>query len=320
MGNIAIAAYRYVYKDGNKEKVIIDCKDCIKNKSRIPLTSGSEKQTDILKLVRQISADCRKLSDGRTDPDSCMDILMDLLAARVLMKTAMPLHIVQIGSMDGILSYHLAVLAGKYHPDTSLCCVCNAVGNESGNYWLDWISQVDCPPRLSMLAADYDDTQLQSGHFDLVVVNGAEYFDNPYSVLREAGRLVKRDGAVLCYVSHQPLLSDCFRMIFEEYEEYGEEDSANGTKVFQAISKGQVWTGESGALTETEVNNWLNQVHDVLKQNPDRKTLRAYMADTDACIAKSMRQKRVDLKVRLMELKGRILEKMYPADHYFPDF
>lgn len=313
MGKVVITSYSYIYKDGNSEQTILNCREYIKNESKIPLISGSEAQLDILKLVRKIKSDTIRLSGGLIEEQFSIDILIDMLAVRVLMKTSTPLRIVQIGSMDGILSYHLASLAGTYNPETSLCCVCNAVGNESGNYWLDWISQVECPPRLSMLAADYDNTQLESGSFDLVVVNGVEHFENPYNVLQEAGRLVKSNGAVLCHVCRQPLLADCFRMIFEQYEQYGNEESGNSIEVFWTINQGQIWAGESGALTDAEVNDWLHKVGAELKHNPDMKTLRSYLADTDICIEKSMKQKRVDFKVRLIELKGRILDKMYPS-------
>lgn len=312
MYDIALVDHRIVFCDKKGEKTLIDCWDCINNKSRIPVRSAvKDHETDILELIIQVRKEYEKWTFDFKEKDALFYMMIDALTARVLMRSAMPLRVLQIGSMDGVLSYHLAFMTGAYNPESHLCCVCSGIGNESGNCWLDWIVHVSSPPKLSMLAADYDDTHLQAGGFDLAVINGTEYFENPYAVLQEAGRLVRQGGAVLCYSDNQPLLTDCFRMIFGNCEEFGEGAAGDGREVLFVQEVFDVWSGESGKLKDSEIDSYLHKVQDILQKNPDIQELRGYISQLDHYVSRAMDEKRIDLKVRLMEIKGRVLDKMY---------
>lgn len=312
MGSIAATAHSYIYNEDGHDKVLINCKNCIENKSKIPLAVGPNEQLDVRKLIVQIQGDCGKIAAKLNVQENFYDYVVNFLAVRVLMKTAMPLRVLQIGSMGGRLSYQLASLIGAYNPESYFCCVCSAVGNESGNYWLDWIAQVEHPPKLSMLAADYDDTQLQAKSFDLIVVNGEEPMEQPYHVLQETGRLLKEGGAVLCYSYKQPLLADCFRMVFGPCEEFGGETQQIDKIVLWASDVKQIWAGETGLLTEAEITAYLDAVQAALRLDTGRDALRVFLSGLDAYVDRAIEQKRVDFKVRLMEMKGRVLDCMCP--------
>lgn len=187
-----------VFVDGYKRKVLLDISHYMKNKSRFPLQYMSDGKDDILGLIFDLKKKHTEMYAGRPD-DFFSYYLLDIIAVSYLIRTATPLKVLEMGATNGILSYHLASLMGKLNPESLLFCVSNVIGNDSENDWLDRISQVEEPPDLASLVSDYDATQLAADHFDIVVLNGTAGIDKPYETVREAERLVKKNGILLCY-------------------------------------------------------------------------------------------------------------------------
>lgn len=147
-------------------------------------------------------------------------LTMSILLVRELIRSREAVQVAEIGATNGVLSRHLAGILGLFHPDSLLCSVTDTLGNESGNVWLDHISQVENPCRLSLVAAEYPQTNLQEHSFDITLVNGSVHFDDPDMVLREAERITKNDGLFICYQVSQPLLESTFKLLHPDYKEY----------------------------------------------------------------------------------------------------
>ncbi|MBQ6886537.1 MAG: class I SAM-dependent methyltransferase [Lachnospiraceae bacterium] len=220
MGKLIVENNAFIYVEKEEKKVLLDCRDYLSNKSRIPMHSFTDDLT-IPGLLLQLFKSHPQLCEGAVDyNDSLECLLMDVLLVSHLIKSPNPVRVLEIGCENGILSYHLAMILGLFNENSSLCCVCNTIGNNSDNRWLDKISLVEFMPRISMLAADYDETNLESKHFDIVIINGTSCFMEPLAMIEEAMRLVKDAGRVICYVNQQPLLESSFKMQFEKREEY----------------------------------------------------------------------------------------------------
>lgn len=219
MNQLRMEDNKFIYCTQDKKKELLNCSNYLSNKSRIPMHSRSG--LSILNLLQLLLKAHPKMSDGTVEQEQKWEyLLMDVLLVKELISTAKPVKVLEFGCMNGVLSYHLSTILGMFHEESELCCVCDELGNDSGNRWLDRIAMVENPPGLSMLAADYDRTNLAAGHFDLVFINGSVLYNEPYQVIKEAERVVKQNGVILCYCADQPLLEDCFRLVFEEREEY----------------------------------------------------------------------------------------------------
>lgn len=307
MSEIVYKKNKLMYNRNNIDKILIDCLYRIENKSKIPVMADKN-MTDSIKVIQSIMGKHMELMAGTTE-DNAMDfMLIDFLSTRVLMKTAAPIRAVQLGSMNGILSFHLASLIGRYNEKSSLCCVCNGIGNESGNQWLDIISATEVTPKLSMLAADYDDTQLQPDYYDLAVINGAEFIEHPYEVIKEAERLVKEDGAIICYTIHeQPAVADCFRLIFDEYEDFEGEQFV----IFWTTDMKNSWSGYSGKLDVQNIDNYIDEVQNQLQKHAEKEQLRQNILKLDEYIAQAIEEEKIDFKLRLIQTKEEVLAEMY---------
>lgn len=220
MNKIIVENNAFIYTAQNEKRILLDCNDYLSNRSRIPMQSleGTE---SIPKIILSLFREHLKLMEEKQTKNYAMEyLLLDIKIISYLMQSPLPVRVLELGCTSGVLSYHLATILGKFNQASSLCCVCDTIGNNSGNQWLDRISLVEELPGLSMLAADYDDTQLADHHFDIVVINGSVRFEQPYSVIKEAERLVKKSGLILCYAEEQPLLESSFQLLFAGREEF----------------------------------------------------------------------------------------------------
>lgn len=220
MGILTVENNKFIYEERNTKRVLLDCNDYLSNKSRIPMHSFDNDLT-IPGLLLQLFKWHKQLCANQSEDSDVMEaLLIDVLLTAFFIKTPMSKRVLEIGCTKGVLSYHLATLLGRFNVESSLCCVCNKIGNSSNNSWLDMISLVEKVPGLSMLASDYDVMPLESKYFDIVIINGTEDFEEPYPVISEAKRLVKDEGIVMCYADCQPLLESSFKLFFSEREEY----------------------------------------------------------------------------------------------------
>lgn len=238
MGKLIVENEVFMYMEQEEKRVLLDCRDYLSNKSRIPMHSFDGDLT-IPGLLLKLFKIHPQLGEGGTDyNDSIENLLIDILVVSELIKSSCSVRVLEFGCTSGIMSYHLATILGLFNKKSSLCCVCDTIGNNSNNQWLDKISLVEYMPRLSMLAADYDETNLESKHFDIVLINGNCGFVEPLPMIKEAMRVVKDEGIVICYVNQQPLLESSFKMLFEKREEYS---LTAQTKIMVGAGDTEVW-------------------------------------------------------------------------------
>lgn len=297
------------YINGEKRQILIDFRRCIENVSRIPLIDNGEVEVSLMEIINRLQE-----IHGQIDPDAentQLDYtLLDFLTARCCMRSALPLHVVEIGGMNGIWSFHLAFMLGQYHPSSFLCSVCNRIGNESGNQWLDKISLVGEPPRLSLLAADYEHTMLQSEGFDVVAINESEIFEQPYEVLKEVERLVKRGGVILCYAKAQSVFSQVLAQRFPERESY---DTENGMCVYYISYDENLYTQPAGNSWEEKAEIYLEKIKLLILDYPSNEQLRNSMKKLDEYLNQAIQEQKIDLKLRLIQCQEDILDVMYPV-------
>lgn len=237
MNQLLIEDNKFIYCTENEKKELLDCRSYISNKSRIPM--HSESGLSIPNLLLALLKLHLQVSQETGEEERTMEyLLLDVILTAELIKTSQPVKAAELGCMNGVLSYHLSSLLGKFHEESTLCCVCDALGNDSGNQWLDRIALVEDAPKLSMLAAEYEETHLAEGHFDFVFINGSVFFEEPYAVIKEAERLVKKGGQIVCYAERQPLLESCFQLIFADREEYV---LSPGNKIMAVHDYGLSW-------------------------------------------------------------------------------
>lgn len=205
---------KFVYVNDEKEKLLLDYTNYILNKTNTPLCLIP----DFL-----VELQCKYNSlflNGCAPLDQEDSLLIDILLVAQLIETSHPIKLAEFGATNGQLSYHLASILGKFNKHSTLCSICDCIGNESENIWIDMISLVETSSKVSLIASDYDETSLCTGHFDIVVLNGSVSLGNPDTVTREALRLLKTNGSLICYAWQQPYLANCVRKHFSTIDEY----------------------------------------------------------------------------------------------------
>ncbi len=304
-----------IFIDGDKRNVLLDTGHLMLNRSRYPMQPMGDGRNDIPSLIVDLAKDHEEIG-GRKE-DLFAAYLLDILLASYLIRTSAPLKVLEIGATSGILSYHLATLMGKLNKESTLCCVSNVIGNTSENYWLDRVSLVEETPNLSILVSDYEDTQLETAHFDIVVLNGAERFDKPYETIREAERLIKKDGVLLCHVKDAPLLESCFKLVFPERREY---EISQQEMILAVTDPGNSWEQEKLPVLEDEVSKLLYGLRQVIGSGCRPEKAGSFIQEIDRCVDLAMEYLDIDRKVGLIQLKGSALDYMLNIGKEFEEY
>lgn len=308
MKKIAFENNKFILYNGNEREILLDGFDPMSNKSRLPMHTLSNEDT-ISSLIFSLAQKHTEIGDGTgevTENGPFAAHLLDILLTSYLICSSAPFRVVEIGAVNGVRSYHLAVLMGKLNSESSLCCVSDVIGNESENQWLNRISNVEQPPTLSMLVADYENTQLESDHFDIVVINGTIQIDKPYETVREAERLIKRSGILLCHAKNSPLLESSFKLIFSEHQEY---EIAPNEKILITRYAGTSW----GKKEETNLREKKAELACELQQaiaSGSLEIFRPLVQRIDLYINKAAEIYDIRSKTELLRLKELVLDYM----------
>lgn len=293
-----------VFIDGDRREALLDISHLMLNKSRYPMQVLPDGKTGITRLLLKLAEKHGEISHGG---DFFPFYLLDIIVISRLIRTSAPLKVLEIGATNGILSYHLAVLMGKLNRESMLCCVSNVVGNASKNQWIDRVSMVVEPPSLSMLVSDYDATQLQTGNFDIVILNGTDRFDKPYETVREAERLVKKSGAVLCHAEYAPLLESCFKLIFPERREY---KISPWEMILAAYDPETAWKQDKPPVLEEEMAKLLQEMRGIVKLGCRPDGVRSFIREIDRCADLAVKYFDTGRKIELLRLKCAALDYM----------
>lgn len=305
MGRVIVQNNAFCFIEENGEYVLLDCNNFLANKSRMPMHSleGGETIPGILLgLLKQ-------------QEEKPMEYLLaDILLTANFIQSPLPVSVLEMGCKDGILSYHIATLLGKFNRESSLCCICNTIGNESGNCWLDRIVMVEEPPRLSFMATDYDNIRLENKCFDIVILNGfGEDFEEPYIMIKEAKKIVKNGGMVIGCLKEQTLMLDCLRLEFEEREEYILDSQSCiicVKNIDDMCEEGQ----EKKRWMET-VGKCLDEVKYIIENGAASEAIRKLVRELDKYIEFAIEDKELDMKIGLIRKKEQLLDKMYDMEN-----
>lgn len=220
MNNFVFENNRFCYTDSSGEQVLLDCRNYLQNKSRVPFHSldGTPAIPDILSNLLKEYSETYKGTEQFIM--GFYYTLLDVLVTAEHIKTSAPKKLLEIGCGNGILSYHMATILGKLHPQSLLYSISNTIGNESGNLWIDYISQVEELPQIAFAATDYEETHLRENHFDITIINGTLPIEQPERVIQETVRVTKPGGKIICLARHQPLLESMFQLLLPEVQEY----------------------------------------------------------------------------------------------------
>lgn len=294
---------------GQKEQVLVlDCNDYFANKSRVPMhvPVGFSDSHTIPSLILELARIHENLSMG-TNEGLFATLLMDVTMTSYLIRTSVPLKVLELGSTSGVLSYHLAMLMGKLNPESSLCCVSNVIGNGSENHWLNRVSRVGQPPTLSMVVSDYEETPLAPDYFDIVIINGTERFENPNAVIREAERLLKKGGNLLCHAVDTPLLGNCFKEAFPDSKEY---EVAPNDKLWTVSYMGAYKGKKVEPNIREEMKKIMNRLKTTLVLGGTQEQFRTFIPEIDQWVDESIKHQDIDSKKNLICLKQLVMDYM----------
>ena len=297
---------KYVYWCEDRSYVLIDLQNLLENKSHVPLLTGNAHNASLPDIVNELM---RRHKTCFGEQLSAMQecILIDFLAARRLMRSASPLQIVEIGAADGILSFHLASMIGQYNTRSGLCCVSDTENSQ----WSEKIAKVGKTPEISRVAGAHEHTKLPSDQYDIVILNSNEQFTDMAGVVREAKRLIRSKGIVICLEKKQPLLSQEFKKEFPGIETF--EVNSYTTVYYAEAQKDSVVNNDiSSEIREAE--EYLAAVRKALQEQQSREQLRSYYQGLEQRINAVKQTDLFDLKAELIDCQDEVLDAMYPVE------
>lgn len=259
MGDLVYENQKFLYMEGKRERVLLDCRDLLSNKSRIPMHCLKEQE---LRTIPLYLAELMEKESRNQDENGMASALLDVLLAARLIRTSQPVRVLEYGCLGGKLSWHLASVMGAFHEASTLVCACDRMDDG----WLAQVADVEKPPRVSFLAGDYGQLPLAPGFFDIVLINGAVDFADPARVLLDARKLAARGGILICWSEDAPLLRDTFRLFFErdQREEY-EIDPFRILMTAKAADQSFFgWEELSEAAFDRQVQGHLRRAEEVL--------------------------------------------------------
>lgn len=214
---------KFVYLNDGIEKIILDLDDFMMNKSRIPFHSIKGDRT-VSDIVIDLMDAHDRISEGTDEHRYLIQYtLLDTLILRSAVQTSKPLKALELGAVNGVLSYHLGTILGILNKDSEMVCVCDTIGNGSENRWIDAICQIKEreQPQVRFLASDYDSTMLKENAFDIVIINATNEIKDIKGTVVEAMRAVKSFGEVFC-ICHDDnwLLYDMFMYFMAYCDDY----------------------------------------------------------------------------------------------------
>lgn len=213
MSNISFQDHRFIFSGEDGERVLLDCSDLLANKSRISMHRLPE---DNILTIPELLLDLFERQNQEDAELVFPTLLLDTLLASRLIRTRNAVNVLEYGSLDGRLSWHWAEVLGTFHPESAFVCAYDAIEPE----WLQQIERAKYLPGMSYLAGDFGKLPLREKYFDIVLVNGRVNYYEPAAVLKDAGRLLKDGGVLMCYCDSTPLLESTFKLFFESREEF----------------------------------------------------------------------------------------------------
>lgn len=260
--NVHENKFYFVYDNGDK-KLLLDFFDFLSNKSYIPLHFIGDKEYDIISdLIIKISDECNK-TENEIDPvDRSMLVCASILTINKYMQRAKGNNILEIGCTSGILSYFLGLIS-EFFGKSSLQCVSDVISSDGQSDWLNNIMLLNNADDISILYSSFEHINFKDSFYDITVINGYDYFENPNDIVKNAVRMTKDNGLLICISKNQPLLSHSFKEIFNEFDTYEfDSNSIIFAKVLSNTDKAKILTNKSDKLEiiRSNFNNLENKI------------------------------------------------------------
>lgn len=221
MGNLSISENKiyFIYDNGEKN-CLLDLSDFLSNRSHIPLHSLANVDFKIIpNLIKKIIEICDSPDNEIRDIDKSMLILTSIMIIKKYMYRAKGNSILEIGCTSGIMSYFIGLIV-NFFGESNLHCVSDVVNSEGVSDWLNNIMLLENSDDISITYTNYNNINLRDSFYDITVVNGYDYFENPEDVIRNAVRMTKENGLMVCIGKEQPFLNDAFQKIIGDYDVY----------------------------------------------------------------------------------------------------
>lgn len=314
MSELFVENNSMIFCDDNKnKKVLFSYNNFMDNKSRIPFHTISDSET-IISFLSDLIEKYKKLFNCKNDAETMSYFTIDCIIISELIKSAAPIKILEIGSDNGRLSYHLTELLGKVNPQSLVSFLSEEINSEGNNNWLNSAIMASYKPELSMHISDYDKTNLADDNFDIVIINGTVNFENPYKVIKEAERIIKKGGRIICYSANTPLLESCFRLVFSNAEEY--HVSSKDIIITEKYNN-MSWEADLLKKWDSELKKLLDELSLGFKTLPELEICREYVKKIEKYIEFSMNENKYKLKVNLINLNQTILDYIvHISDEY----
>lgn len=301
MASLNVRGPRFSYEGPEGETVLLDCSKLLSNKSRISMHRLPGQNHPIIPeiLLRLIQK-----QQGEENQFTLPFGLIDVLLTSRLIRSAEPVNLLEYGSGQGELSAHLAELLGVFHEESSLVCAYDTIEPA----WMERISHVEHLPKLSFLAGDFGRLGLETGSFDVVVINGLADFALPYKVISDAVRLVKGGGTLICYANGAPLLESTFKLFFEACEEYPITPFVN---VMLAGKRDCCWRERESADYSAQAERGFAEVKALNLSAAKRKELIKLIVRLQKDLQEAARVGETELKIRLLDEKEALIDRLY---------
>ena len=303
MGDLIYQNSRFIFAEGRREKVLLDCTDLMSNKSRISMHSLQDQETRTIPIL--LAGLMEKESEYQ-DGTGLITALLTVLLVSELVKTSRPVRVLEYGCLGGRISRYLAEVLGAFHEESSLVCVCDRMDEA----WLRQMETAEESPRINFLAGDYGRVPLAPGSFDVVLINGTVDFADPEEVILDASKLAAADGMLICCCNDSPLLKDLFRLFYEK--EHREDYELDPFRILMTASASDrnfmSWEEADYEMYSRKVQEHLEQAKEIFAgrtaDESKRKILKKQLlADIKEASIKGDEKR----KLQLMEVRG-ILE------------
>lgn len=291
---------KFIYQGKTGEQTLLDCSvsACLNNKSQIAMhrLSGQSHNTIPDFLIKLIELE-RNSGNNLDLPFGIIDILL----TRQLIKTSQPIRMLEYGSGQGTLSWHLAELLGTFHKESILVCGHDTINLE----WMECISRVKQPPKLSFFAGDFGDFQLQQNFFNIILINGTVNFTEPYQVILDVLRLAKENALIFCYTNNTPFLESIFQLFFEQRKEY---EITPSSKVIMANIENNCWNIHKDIDFRSQALHHIEQTK-LIYSKKESKNISFFMINTLKQDIKSAAEiGDIELKLQLLEQKELLIQ------------
>lgn len=237
MSDIKIQGGKVFFEDCYlKEKLIINTNDYLYNKSNIPFhlfdeygcinnLKGRVFNGICISTIKQ-SFDIYQPSKEIVD---CNFLIVYLVATYIThithsVKTAM------FNCYDSLI-FSLTSIIGMYNSKSQATIIENEIIDNGKNDYLGAISVVQTPPDISLCVSDYNNTNLQSDCFDIVVVQGDILNETTVSKIDETERIFKDTGMIIYILDNKPEIEFLLKERYSDYELYDVSQTLKELKV-----------------------------------------------------------------------------------------